>query len=440
MEAGVCFRKSVHLLGVSSLAVIVVCASEAQAQDEDPAARLARLEALVAAQSQRLNDQEVLLARQAEMLEAQSRRIDERWRIDGPGAQTAALAAMAGPLVPPGAAVLDPEGLEAWRAGQDTGAGTGIQAPPPPTLSQQGLQLSAIPEEVAVLSPQGRASFDISGEYTRSSANRLVFRGVEIVPGLQIGVIEASEADRDTLGATIAGRYGVTDRIEVDARIPYLKRNDTVTTVQQRDEAVSRTIDLKGDGIGDVEAGIRYQINGGERGRPIFVAGLRAKSDTGEGPFDIPRDEFGVASRLATGSGFWGIEPSISMLYPSDPAVIFASLSYFAHLPKDIDKVEGDIRVGRVDPGDSIGLGIGFAFSLNPRFSYSLGYKHNYIRPTETELNDTVQKSKSLQVGALTFGLSYRVTERFSLNGNFEFGVTEDAPDMRFVLRAPVLF
>ncbi|MNO07217.1 hypothetical protein D3C81_2293180 [compost metagenome] len=55
-------------------------------------------------------------------------------------------------------------------------------------------------------------------------------------------------------------------------------------------------------------------------------------------------------------------------------------------------------------------------------------------------MNDTVQRSKSLQVGALTFGLSYRVTERFSLNGNFEFGVTEDAPDMRFVLRAPILF
>lgn len=436
------FRKTVHLLNVSSLAIIFVCLSEGgvQAQEEDPAARLARLEALVAAQSQRLNDQEALLARQAEMLEAQARRIDERWRVGAPGAQTAALAPAAGPLALSGATVLDPEGLEAWRAGQDTGAGTGIQAPPPPTLVQRGLQLSAIPEEVAVLSLRGQASFDISAEYTRSSANRLVFRGVEIVPGLQIGVIEASEADRDTLGATISGRYGITDRIEVDARIPYLKRSDTITTVQQRDEAVSRTIDLKGDGIGDVEAGIRYQINGGEKGRPIFVAGLRAKSDTGEGPFDIPRDEFGVASRLATGSGFWGIEPSISMLYPSDPAVIFASLSYFAHLPKDIDRVEGDVRVGRVDPGDSIGLGIGFAFSLNPRFSYSLGYKHNYIRPTETELNDTVQRSKSLQVGALTFGLSYRVTERFSLNGNFEFGVTEDAPDMRFVLRAPILF
>ena len=36
--------------------------------------------------------------------------------------------------------------------------------------------------------------------------------------------------------------------------------------------------------------------------------------------------------------------------------------------------------------------------------------------------------------------MSYLLSDRFSLNGNFEFGVTEDAPDMRFVLRVPIVF
>ena len=291
-----------------------------------------------------------------------------------------------------------------------------------------------------MLTQPGKLTLDLSAEYTRSSANRLVFRGIEIVPGVQIGVIEANEADRDTGVATVAAKYGVTDRLEVELRAPYVWRNDTITTIQQRDQAVTRTIDLSGDGIGDVEGAVRYQINGGERGRPIFIAGLRVKSDTGEGPFDIPRDEFGIATRLATGSGFWGVEPSVSFLYPSDPAVIYGSLSYFAHLPRDIDQTEGEIRIGRVDPGDAIGMAIGFGFSLNPKFSFSLGYKHNYIRPTESELNDITEKSDSLQVGALQFGMSYLLADRFSLNGNFEFGVTEDAPDMRFVLRVPIIF
>jgi hypothetical protein len=301
-------------------------------------------------------------------------------------------------------------------------------------------QLAAIPEGIAVLSQPGKLTVDLSTEYTRSSANRLVFRGIEIVPGVQIGVIEANEADRDTGVVTLAAKYGIAPRLEAEIRAPYVWRNDTITTVQQRDEAVTRTIDLSGDGVGDVEAAVRYQINGGERGRPIFIAGLRVKSDTGEGPFDIDRDEFGIATRLATGSGFWGVEPSISFLYPSDPAVIFGSLSYFAHLPRDIDKTEGEIHIGKVDPGDAIGLAIGFGFSLNPRFSFSLGYKHNYIRPTSSQLNDITEKSDELQVGALQFGMSYLINDRYSLNGNFEFGVTEDAPDMRFILRLPIVF
>ena len=99
-----------------------------------------------------------------------------------------------------------------------------------------------------------------------------------------------------------------------------------------------------------------------------------------------------------------------------------------------------EVLIGEVDPGDSIGVNLGFGFAVNNRFSFSLGYKHNYIRPTSTELNNITEKSDDLQIGALTFGMSYRITDRFSLNGNFEFGVTEDAPDMRFVLRVPVVF
>ena len=48
-------------------------------------------------------------------------------------------------------------------------------------------------------------------------------------------------------------------------------------------------------------------------------------------------DEFGVATSLATGSGFWAVEGGLTMLYPSDPAVIFGSLSYLHNVSRDID-------------------------------------------------------------------------------------------------------
>lgn len=434
-----------RLLLASVAAAALVAPGAALAQDAELAARVARLEALVLDQQKRIEAQEALLAERAagtaSSAETAASDVDTRWRVQTDASGRAIFADR------------DMSTLRAGHAPDQAASQTTLNSQPQtlpapagappveaPLLQARREQLAAIPEGIAVLTQPGKLTLDLSAEYTRSSANRLVFRGIEIVPGVQIGVIEANEADRDTNVATIAAKYGLTSRMEVELRAGYVRRNDTITTVQQRDEAVTRTIDLSGDGIGDVEGAVRYQINGGERGRPIVIAGLRVKSDTGEGPFDIPRDEFGVATRLATGSGFWGVEPSLSFIYPSDPAVIFGSLSYFAHLPRDINKTEGEIRIGEVDPGDAIGMSIGFGFSLNPKFSFSLGYKHNYIRPTSSELNDLVEKSDSLQVGALQFGMSYLLTDRFSLNGNFEFGVTEDAPDMRFVLRLPIIF
>jgi hypothetical protein len=174
---------------------------------------------------------------------------------------------------------------------------------------------------------------------------------------------------------------------------------------------------------------------------PLFVAGARVKSDTGTGPFELARDEFGVSTELATGSGFWGVQGSLSMLYPTDPAVIFANLSYLYNVPRDVDATIGagqnQVQIGNVDPGDSIGFGFGFGFALNPRFSYSLGYSHSYITETETELNDTVSRSTALHVGSLQLGMSFRATERWTLATSVDVGVTEDAPDVRVSFRTP---
>jgi hypothetical protein len=171
--------------------------------------------------------------------------------------------------------------------------------------------------------------------------------------------------------------------------------------------------------------------------QPIFVANLRVKSDTGKGPFDIDYDEFGIATGLATGSGFWAVQPAINFLLPSDPVVIYGGLGYLYHIGRDINKEIGGAPIGHVDPGDSISANLGFGFALNPRFSFSLGYRHSYIFPTRTEVANTIQKSDKIQVGGLLFGMSYRVTERQTLNFGFEFGVTEDAPDVAISIRMP---
>lgn len=311
----------------------------------------------------------------------------------------------------------------------------------PPEQERPESNVEALPEGQNALLGRGRLVIEPSIEYSRSSNDRLVFRGVEIVTGIQIGLIEASDTARDTVASSLAVRYALTDRLEIEGRVPYIFRHDRVTTVEQGNNTTTQTFELDGSNLGDIEVSARYQLNRGRNGMPLFVAGARVKSDTGTGPFELARDEFGVSTELATGSGFWGVQGSLSMLYPTDPAVIFANLSYLYNVPRDVDSTIGagqnQVQIGNVDPGDSIGFGFGFGFALNPRFSYSLGYSHAYITETETELNDTVSRSSALQVGSLQLGMSFRATERWTLATSVDVGVTEDAPDVRVSFRTP---
>jgi hypothetical protein len=381
---------------------LAIFAPRAQADETALAAAVKRLEAIVAAQEARLDAQEAEIAR----LKGDDLILLDSQRGTGPN--------------------------------PDAPVSVGEAPEPRP----QPADVAALPDFASVLTPPGRWVLEGSTEFGVSSNDRLVFRGVEIVPGLQIGVIEASDAERETAGATIALRTGLTRRLEFEARVPYLWRSDRITTLQQRDETVTRTQELAGDGLGDIEASLRYQFTRAAPERPVLIGNLRVKSDTGSGPFDIGRDEFGVATSLATGSGFWGVEPGLTLLYPTDPAVLFANVGYMINLERDVDQVVGEggsneVRVGRVDPGDSISASLGYGFSINPRLSYSLGYRHTYLTETETELNDTLQRSDDLHVGSLLLGLSLRTGPTSALSASFEFGVTEEAPDARVVVRAP---
>lgn len=398
----------------------------------DTAQQLQRIEAQLAAQADRLAQQEQRLAAQQAVIDRQARQL-QALQSEQDTALADIRAGSRSAAVP--------------LADAATGQRLIASAAPPeepvgqaPSAESRVREVAAIPEHVGVLTPPGQLVLDPTLEYVRSSRNRLVFRGVEIVPGIQLGVIEASDADRDAITATAAARYGITDRLEAEVRIPYVYRHDRITTLAQRDQTVSRTRALEGQDLGDIELGLRYQLTSGQNGAPIFIANGRVKPPTGRGPYDVDYDEFGIARDLATGSGFWGVELGATMLYPTDPAVIFGGLSYTWNLAENVDKTIGDVRVGRVDPGDSIGATLGFGLALNPRLSVSFGYSHNYIFRTKSQLGDTTQKSTSLQVGSLLMGASYRLNEDLNISTGFEFGVTSDAPDMRLVIRAPYQF
>ncbi len=128
-------------------------------------------------------------------------------------------------------------------------------------------------------------------QYSYSSANRVALIGYTIIPALLIGLIDVREVKRNTVTAALAGRFGLTNRLEVEARIPYVYRSDsTVSREIATGSAADRTFDASGHYIGDVELGMRYQLNDGGVNTPYYIGSLRFKSRTGRDPFEVMTD------------------------------------------------------------------------------------------------------------------------------------------------------
>jgi hypothetical protein len=146
----------------------------------------------------------------------------------------------------------------------------------------------------------------------------------------------------------------------------------------------------------------------------------------------------GTARGLATGSGFMAVEPSLTAIYPSDPATLFANLGYIHSFSKNINRSLAGNDVGLVAPGDTIMGSFGMGVALNDRLSFTLGYEHDYVRPTETVIGGVSNYSQPLQVGSALSGVSYRVNDRTSVILSLAAGVTRDAPDAVVGLRVPI--
>lgn len=314
------------------------------------------------------------------------------------------------------------------------------QAPVGQAPEQRRPSVPVIPERGGVLTPQGNLVVEPSFEWSHSDVNRFTFQGVEIVDTVLLGVIETQQAERDTLTAALAFRYGLVDRLEIEVKVPYVYRSERTTNQVVEQNATPVTRNVEGHNIGDVEWALHLQLNNGRNGWPFFVGNVRVKSDTGTGPFDVERDNAGIETELATGSGFWGVEPSVTVIYPSDPAVLFGNVGYLYNFQRDLDKTIGASRIGRVKPGDAVRMAFGVGFALNEDLSLSLGYQHDFIQGTEITIDGVETESETLNIGSLTMGINFQVNPRWGVSTTLKVGATEEAPDVSLLIRVPIRF
>lgn len=297
-------------------------------------------------------------------------------------------------------------------------------------------EIAAYIQEGGVLLPKGTLVVTPELGYLNSSATRVAIEGFSIIPALNIGLFEVAELARDTITAAVGMRYGVTSRFELEAKVPFVYREDST---RNRPIGVGTSADVlsrvDGSGVGDVELGAHYQINNGQGGWPYLIGNVRFKSDTGTSPFEVTTDPTtGLQTELPTGSGFMALQPSVTAIYPTDPGVFYSNIGYLMNFENNVGG-----SIGTINPGDSISASLGLSVALNDTSSFSMGYAHNTVFKTEQN-GSIIPNSRNLQVGTIDFGYSHRLSDWTSLNFNVSAGATEDAPDANVVLRVPMRF
>ncbi|HLV78196.1 MAG TPA: transporter [Marinobacter sp.] len=307
-------------------------------------------------------------------------------------------------------------------------------------------EIASITADRGIVTRPGRFTIEPSFSHAHSNATRVAIEGYTVIPALLIGLINISEVQRDIFVSAMSVKYGFTSRFEAGLRVPYLSIHEDL---REREVFDGTPVDVvresSGEGLGDIELSLRYQLNDGLDGWPYLIGTFRTKAPTGDGPYDVARrvlndrDGNPIGVELAerpTGSGFWSVEPGLSFIYPTDPAVLFGSLSYVWTIEED----QGIENGGKVDPGDVVRFGFGMGFAFNERTSFSLGYDHSVIRKTTFEFgNDAFAANfDRIQVGSLAFGLSQRLNNSTTLSLTVAIGVTDSAPNSEITLKLPI--
>ena len=419
-------------------------AQTATPQDIDSLRKAIREQAReLRAQAQRLNQQ-------LRLLDAQQRQIQQ---LQARLPRTGGTGAAARPAQPPAGAFAQAAPAAETSGpppGQAGGQAAPIQSPSQESVERSKNQLTlqtspSLANTGGVLTPRGQLVVQPTFQYDYYAQNQAVVNGFTIVPGITFGNVNLNKLTQDVYTMGLRVRLGITDRLEVNAYIPYIVTNSTTTTSPETAGAAPLNVNATGHDIGDIQLGASYQINSGADGWPVFVANLQFKTITGTSPFDVPiyttadpNGAFlqGLPKRLPTGTGFYTLTPSVTVLYPTDPGVLFLNVKGIYNIPRTVavqNPSGGAPTSTSLAPGNGFGVAFGIGFSLNDRTSLSLGYEQDfYLAATE---NGQSIGGSSYRQGSFNFGLGYRLDNTQGINLGASIGVGPNSPGAEIVLQ-----
>lgn len=293
------------------------------------------------------------------------------------------------------------------------------------------LQPATLRQARAVLIGEGRLEIEPSLSFSFTNRNRLDVRGIDIVENVFIGAIEVRNVERNTLTSTVSMRYGLTDRLQFSAAIPYLfsRSKSFLPPTVQREDQLGEDVESSrsSNDLGDITFGLTYHLLQEEGWKPDLTVALDIKTDTGSSPFEVGPNE------SASGTGFWGAGLGVTLLKIRDPAAIFVNGNYFFH------KKESNVgNFDSVDPPDNWGFGFGVSYALNPFVSLTSSFNNRWVE--KTKLNGQEIDGSDQRNASIGFGLSYALGRGRSLDVTASFGLTDDSPDYTVTVAMPFRF
>lgn len=312
---------------------------------------------------------------------------------------------------------------------------------PEPTDRPPEFTPAFLREARAVLIRRGLFEVDARLGFSHTDRNFISARGLDVLETIFIGDLRIGEVTRDSIRPSISFRYGVADRLQINASVPYrFQFSETnlptqIVRLQGQDEEGELIIeegsstDTTSAGLGDVEFGFSYHLFRSRPFLPDTIFSVGVKSRTGDGPFDVG------PGQAAEGTGFWGVRGGLTFVRVLDPASLFGSVSYFYHIPDDV--TSGGTAV-EFDPADTFSLGAGIAYALNPFLSLTTQVNAGFT--SEIRFDGVSVKGSSQRTAELSLGVAYGFGRNRSIDAAVSFGLTSESPDFGIAVSMPFTF